>query len=417
MIQISRVTYVLAHAMFCVCRISRRVQAHTLHASRSRSLLPSLFSPLLSLFGHPAWLLAASILLGGDALSLAATGEQRYPPGAAPPAITADPIYLRYGSVLEYAPEVFIPDSAVPWGQHASYDSRASGIGKLGNKWSSSVQTPRLFHAGEGKVSFSAAPTSDDVFQDAGDGRYTTAVDHGFTLEKYRDGMQSRFRLTNRLTGDVYVFDDVIGAQRGLLLERTTRDLQAANKEGLRFTYHDDNYGDDRIKQITTAEGQDYNIVFSYCGSGVRTKLRKIEVREPDATLVRKIEYTYFAPGVHSSDVGSQDDLVQAEYSGPDDDGDWVTNCFQYRYDAVTGHLKAVFEPEAIKQIIKERTDIHSPGDMLTKRDDEEDLGSGSTARQSHKTMQYASRWYAYYTVRNVSTGLRQLRFEISVAR
>jgi len=360
---------------------------------------PSPLASRPSLFGPARLLLVASTLLGAYALPLFAAGEQRQAPGAAAPATSADPIYFRTGSVLEYAPEVLIPGPAVPWAQHAVYDSRASGTTKLGGKWFSDMDTRRLYDAGGGNVALSPDITSSQVFRDTGGGRYTAPVDGMFTLEKCRDGTQGCFRLTNTLSGDVYIYLDFAGANRGLLLERTTREWQAANKEGIRYTYHDEHYGDERVKQVTTPEGQDYNVLFSYCGSGVRTKLRKIEVREPDSTLVRKIEYTYFAPGIHSSDVGSQDDLIQAEFSGPDEEGNWVTNCFQYRYDAVTGHLKAVLEPEAIRQIIKERADISSPADILAKRDDEEDVGSGSAARQSHKTMQYASRWYTYYSV------------------
>ncbi len=67
------------------------------------------------------------------------------------------------------------------------------------------------------------------------------------------------------------------------------------------------------MTQITTADGQDYHIVFDYTGN----KLTKIEARTgaETATRFRQVEYTYFDSQTHSPDVGSDGDLVQVTLS------------------------------------------------------------------------------------------------------
>jgi hypothetical protein len=322
------------------------------------------------------------------------SGELGRAAGVAAPATTADPVYLRYGSVIETHSGLVVPGPAFPWAQGGTYNSQVSGAPSLGGKWLSRVGDMKLYDAGGGNVAVIVDATSQRVFRHAGGGRYIPPAGAALSLEQYRDGTEGYFKLTNTATDDVYIFHDFAGPYRGLLRERTTRQWQAAGKEGIRYTYHDDG----RIKQATTPEGQDYNLVFFYSGSGTRTRIQKIEVREPDSTVIQRIEYTYYTAGVHSPDVGSQDDLVQVETFELDEEGLWTTHCTQYRYDAVSGHLKAVFDSDALERTVAERSDVSAAADILTKEDEADDLGSGSEAQQSRKIMAYASRWFTYYT-------------------
>ena len=111
----------------------------------------------------------------------------------------------------------------------------------------------------------------------------------------------------------------------GRLKEKTTRAWRAAGEEGVLFAYDEES---EQLIQITTADGQDYNVVPDYTGD----RITEIEVRTggDTSTRVQEVTYTYFDSQVHSADLGSDGDLVQVTISAlrtggsPGTSADWI---------------------------------------------------------------------------------------------
>ena len=171
---------------------------------------------------------------------------------------------------------------------------------------------------------------------------YTSPADS--TLSLVYDATNAVFVVTNWLTGEVSVFYNFSSSYPGYLKETTTRAWREAGKDGIFYTYN----ASFQTTQITTAEGQEYNIVFTYTGS----KITKIEVRTgaDTSTRFRVVDYTYFDSQNHSADVGGADDLVQVKLSAlrtggsPGTASDWIVRYYQYRYGS-NGLLKSIFDP------------------------------------------------------------------------
>ena len=304
------------------------------------------------------------------------------------PAATAKPIYLRHGSVIEKAVDVSVTGPTFSWSQDRSYYSGGSGSTQLGGKWFSNngdmkinegvVQEQRLIFSGFSKR----------VFEYDEEG-YIAPNDSPYTLVKEESG---KFTLTDTVSGEVLVFSTLVNAHN-LLEERTTLAWQAAGKDGTLYTY-DEN---DHLTQITSPEGQDYNIVFTYTGD----EITKIEVRTGagTSTRVQEVEYTYFDGVNHSSDLGADGDLVQVKTAKLKTGGnvataaDWLVRYTQYRYDS-DGLLKAVFEADAVRRTIDDRSDVTDADDILALDDDDDNSGS-----EDHEISEYASRRFTYYTV------------------
>jgi hypothetical protein len=256
----------------------------------------------------------------------------------------------------------------------------------LGSKWLSDSLEYRLVAEGSNVALISDA-TSKRVFT-SNYGFYSSPGDSSLTLQQ--DSMNARFILTNWQTGDVSIFHDFTTSSPGLLKEQTTLEWRSAGREGSIYTY-----SGTQLNQITTPDGQDFNIYFGYTGS----KITQIEVRTgtDPSTRIRQVVYTYFNSYTHSADLGSDGDLVQVKTrvlktgGNPDTDADWVVRYQQYRYGSY-GLLKSVFENDAIVRLVADRADIASADDILAKGDD--DNNSGSAA---HRIKEFASRQFTYY--------------------
>jgi hypothetical protein len=308
------------------------------------------------------------------------------------PAVTNQPIYLRRGAVIEHAVDVRLPGPVPGWVGTRSYSSLATGSASLGGKWLGSFSEQRLVSQGASDVALVVDATSKRVFR-MNLGYYDSVGPADATLTLVHDAANSQFVLTNWYTGEVDLFHDFLSSYPGRLKERTTLGWRAGTLDGASPTHNMSN----QITQVTTAEGQDYNIVFSYTGSAIS----KIEVRTgvDTSTRVVEVQYTYFNSMSHSADVGSDGDLVQVRVralrsgGNPGTQADWIDRYTQYRYDS-NGLLKGVFEADALERLITDRGDISSPGDILTKGDDDDNSGAAD-----YKIREYAGKWFTYYTV------------------
>ena len=256
-------------------------------------------------------------------------------------------MYLRDGAVIEQAVDLRVPGPISDWAA-CSYHSRVSGSEALGGKWLNGNADYQLIQEGMYDVSVIVDATSKRHFNYF-TGSYTSpgacaphAGARRLELRAHSDRLDVRG--SEHLRGLLHVLDTP-----GQLEEKTTLAWQAADKEGMLYTYN----GSHQVTQITTVEGQDYNIVFSYTGNTIA----KIEVRTgaDTSTRVRQVEYTYCDTDIHSADVGADGDLVQATVSelktggSAGTPGDWIVRTTQYRYGA-NGLLKAVFEPDAVQR-------------------------------------------------------------------
>ncbi|MHB9081934.1 MAG: DUF6531 domain-containing protein, partial [Pirellulaceae bacterium] len=310
--------------------------------------------------------------------------------GRQPPAATGCPIYLRQGAVVEQAGDLLLPGPVQDFLVTRSYDSRVTGSVALGGKWVGNFADYRLTQEGASDVALIVNATSKRVFT-MNLGSYTSPGDSTLTLQN--DSLNSQFILTDWTTGEVRLFHNFGAQHPGRLKETTTLAWRAAIKEGILYTYD----GSHQLTQVTTADGQDFNIVLSYTGN----KLTKIEARTgaDTATRFRQVEYTYYDSQTHSQDLGSDGDLVQVTISALKTGGnvgtasDWIVRYYQYRYDS-HGLLKSVFGPDAIVRLVADRADISAVGDILTKGDDDDNSGA-----EDYRIKDYASRQFTYYSV------------------
>jgi len=307
---------------------------------------------------------------------------------AVPPSVTGQPIYLRHGGVVENALDMSIPGPVQAYRAARSYNSRIDGSVALGGKWVTHITDYRLEQDGD-DVRLVVDATSQRTFTGSG-GSYASPDDSTLTLEA--DATNSQFILADWASGMVHLFHDFDAGHPGYLKEITTRDWRDAGKDGVTYTYNSSH----QVTQITTAEGQEHNIVFTYSGD----LITKIEARTGAGTSTRYkvVEYTYYDSMNHSSDIGGADDLVQVKVSrlktGGDVDtaADWIDRYTQYRYGS-NGLLKSVFSPDAIARLIADRSDVSDADDILALGDDDDDNGN-----EDHKIKDYASKQFTYYT-------------------
>ena len=82
------------------------------------------------------------------------------------------------------------------------------------------------------------------------------------------------------------------------------------------------------LTQVTSPEGQDYNIVFTR-SNGQTTKI-EVRTGATSSTRIEQVEYTYFASGTRADDLGTDADLVQVKTTelktggDPDTAADWT---------------------------------------------------------------------------------------------
>ena len=310
---------------------------------------------------------------------------------AVPPTATPKPIYLRYGAVVDEHTDLLVSGPVPGWAGSRTYSSRVTGSDALGGSWVGNFLDYRLVHDAENfKCSLIVDSTSQVVFYEL-PMEFLAMEDSPFTLEG--DWGNDQLVLTNWATSEVFIFYDFESSYPGRLKEKTTRAWRADGQEGVLFTYN----GSEQLTQITTADGQDYNVVPAYTGD----RITEIEVRTggDTSTRVQEVTYTYFDSQVHSADLGSDGDLVQVTISAlrsggsPGTSADWIHRYYQYRYDS-NGLLKGVFQPDAIERMISDRADIDDTDDILAKGDDDDNSGT-----EDYSIQDYASRWFTYYDV------------------
>ena len=302
---------------------------------------------------------------------------------------TADPMQLRRGAVVERATDLSVSGPTFSWTESRSFDHLLSA-----GAWRSTSRYLQLSDvSGFGTyLILSQDATDSATFTKDATGTYVPASGSLMTL--VRDTGRSEYVLTNPTNGRQWVFHDHSShtSRDGKLKEQTTVAWRAAGKEGAGYSYDQNGY----LSQITSPDGQDYNLVFSYTNN----LLTKIEVRTgaTSSTRIKEVEYTYFTSGVHSASVGSYGNLVQVRTAelrtggDPATAADWTNRYTQYRY-ASTQYLTAVFEPEAVQRLIDDRADISSPEDILTKADDDNNSGQAT-----YRIKDYASRRFEYYS-------------------
>ncbi len=275
------------------------------------------------------------------------------------------PVYLRYGSASEEVADLFLPTPAFDWGLSRSYSSGINGNTGNGNKWLSGVADMYLLQQGT-DVALLINANSKAVFTGAGTPvAYTAPGDTSFELE--HDATAKEFVLTNRRTKEYITFFDFTvtpTAKRGKLKEESTLQWNFQNKTGFQYSY---NVITGALTQITSPEGQDYNIVITRSG----TRITKVEIKD-GTTVLQRVEYTYYEDvATPSADLGSSGDLVQVKVSrrATKDTGTTlsIVRYTQYRYNTGS-QLKAVYAHDAIQRIIAS-LDVTDETNLLTKAD------------------------------------------------
>ena len=309
---------------------------------------------------------------------------------AAAGGVSQHPVYYRYGSVTESAVDLAISAPGLSWAIGRSYNTLTTGTTVLGTQWLTSDTDYKLIQSGiAGNVTLIGSAVSQWLFTYSS-GSYIAPKDTPFTLVHNID---ATFTLTDVLAGTVAIFYDFSGNHKGLLKERTTLAWKAQGRSGVRYTWN----SSDQLTQITTAQGQDYNIVFTYTGSNIS----KIEVRtgSDTSTRIEEVDYTYFTSGTHSADVGAAGNLVQVKMMKLKTGGsvansaDWIVRYTQYRYGS-NGLVKMVLEADAIRRILDNSSlSISSADAIMTKADNYDNSGTSA-----HKVKEYASRQFTYYS-------------------
>jgi len=332
------------------------------------------------------------------------------PPNGSLPSHTGGPVYLLFGAAVERGPGLELPGPTFSLVQEITYDSSTARTGDtvLDRQWVSRMGDMRLYECGleGGDVELrKSGETYTDKWPDS------TLKLEKFTDTKpffYGDGERDYFRLTNTVTGDMYIFYDfddehTPGYKQGRVRSRTTREWRAVGRQGAIYTYDNDG----RIDQITSAEGQDYFIEFYYEDERIAESTTRIEFKTGSSgTTIAEIAYTYYVKGTYPENLGTDRDLIQVRTSWLDTAGNWIHRYTQFRYDVSSDpnaryslRLKAVFEPDAIQRIIDAdpNDDITTPEDILHKGDE------SSIGNTSYTIRQMASRWFEYYRL-NVKT-------------
>jgi len=149
---------------------------------------------------------------------------------------TSRPVLLRDGAVIEQAVDLHVPGPISDWGQARSYNSRVSGSEALGGKWLNGNVDYQLIQEGMYDVSVIVDATSKRHFNYF-TGSYTSPGDAPLTL--VHDASNYELILTDWTSGEVSIFEDfyMYSTHPGKLKEKTTLAWQAADKEGMFYTY------------------------------------------------------------------------------------------------------------------------------------------------------------------------------------
>jgi len=338
--------------------------------------------------------------------------------GGGPPQLSAHPVYLARGAVIENITDLSLPGPIENWSHRRIYDSLVIwGTGAEaetggGSRWVSDAIGPYIFdEVGVPSPRIGVYPVSSSkrVFVQSFS-NYVAPVDYAATFVKSGSGASEIFTLTEAETGNIYIFGGFNGSvpahNRGKLLERTTREYKEQGLSGIEYTYSSTS---GFVSQVTTADPQGWTINYTYYTSGTESgRLQKIEVLNGGSTKIQKVEYTYYGNVTSpSTDLGSTGDLVQVKVSKLASDGtNWTVRYTQYRYhkgtsgtrDGSTHQLKMVLEADAIERVNQAgNTNVDTPDEMLTKADT-------YTVTGSIALKDFANRRFTYYTS-NLDTG------------
>ncbi len=313
-------------------------------------------------------------------------GDTTYdcPKGVSPPASTCNPVLLQHGTVSETVTDLTIDGPVFGWSMTRTYSGRVTGSTSLGNNWTAGDRDMRMFEDGDDIMLFVNAG-SKRIFTGSGSPpTYTSADDDSFELT--HDTTEDEYVVTDTESNKRFIFHDftVIPVdERGLLKERTTIDWQSQSKAGIEYSYTS---GD--LTLITTADGQDYSIVFTYDGDTVT----KVEVKNTSAVVIAQVEYTYYDDVTSpSTDLGSSGDLVQVKVSQDASVGSpgnlLIKRDTQYRYDS-NSSITAIFDNDSLHYMVNQLSGVTSVEDLLEKDDD---YGTPELAS-------YAGRRFTFYS-------------------
>ncbi|MCA9077796.1 MAG: hypothetical protein KDA93_22405, partial [Planctomycetaceae bacterium] len=298
-----------------------------------------------------------------------------------PPASSGFPVLFYRGSSTESVRDLSLSTPLGGWSVYRSYDSTATGTTALGNKWLGGGADEYLVEDGANIKLHTSAAALVEFTASGSPPTYTAA--NGQTLELTHDSTEQEFIVTDKIGPERTTYHDFTvtnTAHQGRLKEDSTREWHTQGKAGFVYSYQ----ANGNVNQITTPEGQDFNIVYTYNG----TAITKVEVKNALSVLIAQVDYTYYG-GVTtpSTDLGSSGDLVQVKVSKADTSGTLsIVRYTQYRYDA-NSNLKAVYEHDAIQRIINE-LGVTDEADLLTKDDDYGDPD----------VELFANRRFTYYT-------------------
>ncbi|MEZ6032037.1 MAG: RHS repeat-associated core domain-containing protein [Planctomycetaceae bacterium] len=308
------------------------------------------------------------------------------------PTSTMDPIYLRYGTVAESATDLSLPGPAFGWSMERTYNSGGTGASSLGNLWLSGDADQYLVQSGA-NISMVVSANSQRLFTGSGTPpTYTAPADSNLKLT--HDSGNAEYILTDAIDNIRYTFHDftvTTVVERGKLKGRSSLQWNSQGNFGLEYYYNSTG----KISQITTSDGQDYTIAFTYSGSAIT----KVEIKD-GTTVLEKVEYTYYQNVTSpSTDIGTTGDLVQVKVSRDataDTPGTLsIVRYTQYRYSAGS-KLKAVFDHDAIHRTIDSDSGISTPEDILTKAD----------TYGTPDIVTFASRSFTYYSANTATTSV-----------
>lgn len=284
----------------------------------------------------------------------------------ATPSASAAPVYLRYGTIMEQSIDLHLPSITEPWVMDRTYSSGISGATTVGNKWMGGPADRYLVQDGS-NISYVINADSSLLFTGSGSPVSFTSPDSS-TFKLTHDAIADEYTLSDTEGNMRLIFNDFTVSptvERGRLKEETTDQWNSQSKTGYEYSYNTNG----TLSQITTPEGQDYSIVFTYSG----TTITKVEIKDVSNNLIRKVEYTYYGNVTSpSTNIGSSGDLVQVKVSWratADSAGTLsISRYTQYRYNS-NSQLKAVYEHDAIQRIIESDVGISTPEDIMSKAD------------------------------------------------
>src|SRR5580704_2247607 len=253
--------------------------------------------------------------------------------GSTPPCTSCQPVYYRYGAVMEQVTDLALPSPGVSGVLSRSYSSMVTGATSLGNKWVAQSADVRLTQQGSNLAIFAGA-ASEVLFTLSGSTYTPPAGASNLTLTA--DSTNHQYILVDVLSNKRTTFNDFTvtnTALRGRPKEVSTLQWNTQGNSGFIYAYNTNG----TISQITSPTNQDYNIVYTYSGTLITT----VQVKDASSNLLAQVDYTYYQNVTSpSTDLGTTNDLVQVKVSQKattDPSGTLsIVRYTQYRYAGTT---------------------------------------------------------------------------------